>query len=171
MRANRSTRVLVAIGAVAIAVLGSARAAWSHPLHTTLTDISIDASGTMQLTIRAFADDFGTAVARHAGRARPSDYQLPDPDIAAYVSSALQVQDAGGHPAAVIWGGQRRAGDVIWVTMRVPSVRDLQGVKVSSSLLGELFDDQVNIVQTLLAGRRHSVLFTASDGHRARSIL
>jgi hypothetical protein len=159
------------IGAVTLAVLGSASAASSHPLHTTLTDISIDASGTMQLTIRAFADDFATVVARNARRSRPMDYRLPDVDIAAYVSSALQVQDAGGRPAPLIWGGQRRAGDVIWVTMRVPSVRDLRGVKVASALLGELFEDQVNIVQTQLAGRRHSVLFTASDGHRARSIL
>jgi len=47
----------------------------------------------------------------------------------------------------------------------------LRGVKVASSLLAELFEDQVNIVQTQLAGRRHSVLLTASDGHRARSIL
>ena len=163
---------LVSVGAAMIMLfLGSVRVAWSHPLHTTLTDISIDASGTMQLTIRAFADDFATVVARHAGRSRPADYRLPDADIAAYVLSAMQVRDAGGHPAAMIWGGQRRAGDVIWVTMRVPSVRDLRGVQVASSLLDELFEDQVNIVQTQLAGRRHSVLFTASDGHRARSIL
>ncbi len=162
----------MAIGvAVTTLSLGSARAAWSHPLHTTLTDISIDASGTMQLTIRAFADDFATVVARHAARSRPADYRLPDADIAAYVSSAIQVRDAAGHAAPMIWGGQRRAGDVIWVTMRVPSVRDLRAVQVASSLLGELFEDQVNIVQTQLAGRRHSVLFTASDGHRARSIL
>ena len=152
-------------------VLGTATAAWSHPLHTTLTEISIDASGTMQLTIRAFADDFATVVARNARRPRPADYRLPDADIAAYVSSAVLVQDANGHRAAMLWGGQRRAGDVIWVTMRMPSIHDLRGVKVASSLLGELFEDQVNIVQTQLAGRRHSVLFTASDAHRARSIL
>jgi hypothetical protein len=154
-----------------MALLGSASAAWSHPLHTTLTEISIDASGTMQLTVRAFADDFATVVARNAGRSRPVDYRFPDADIAAYVSSAIRVQDSNGHPTAMIWGSQRRAGDVIWVTMRVPSVRDLRGVKVASSLLAELFEDQVNIVQTQLPGRRHSVLFTASDGHRARSIL
>jgi hypothetical protein len=166
------TRLAIAVGVAAAAmVFGSAQLAWSHPLHTTLADISIDASGTMQLTIRAFADDFGTAVARHAGRPRPADYQMPDGTIAAYVSSAVHVEDAAGRAAPLIWAGQRRAGDVIWVTMRVPSVRDLRGVKVASALLGELFEDQVNIVQTQFGGRRHSVLFTAGEGHKARSIL
>jgi len=54
--------------------------------------------------------------------------------------------------------------------MRVPSVRALRGVKLASTLLFENFDDQVNIVQTTYDGHRHSMLFTAGDGHQLKPI-
>jgi hypothetical protein len=164
----RSLRII--IGAVLLAVGGSARTAWSHPLHTTLTEIALDADETMQLTIRAFADDFSAVVAKHAGKPRPADYRVADADIASYVAAAVSVEDPSGHRAPLTWGGLRRTGDLMWVTVRVPSVRSLHGVMLASTLLFEVFDDQVNIVQSTYDGRRHSMLFTAGDGRKLKPI-
>ena len=145
--------------------------AWSHPIHTTLTEVVLDpADGTMHFTIRAFADDFSAAVSRHARKPRPADYVVPDADIVTYVSSAVSVADASGKIAPVAWSGSRRAGDVVWVTFKVPTVRALRGVKVASTLLFELYDDQVNIVQTTADGRHHSMLFTAGDGKKLKTL-
>jgi uncharacterized protein DUF6702 len=155
-----------------VAFVASARTAWSHPLHTTLTEIAIDSTdGAMRLTIRAFADDFSAVVARHAGKPRPADYNVSDADIASYVAAAVSVEDASGGRAPLTWGGLRRTGDLMWVTVRVPSVRSLRGVKVATTLLFEVFNDQVNIVQANAEGRRHSVLFTAGDGRKLKTIV
>ena len=43
----------------------------------------------MRLTIRAFADDFSGVVARHSGKPRPADYNVPDTDIASYISATV----------------------------------------------------------------------------------
>jgi len=156
---------------VCAAIAVDTRTAWTHPLHTTLTEIVLDsADGTMRLTIRAFAEDFSAVVAKHAGRPRPADYNVPAPDIASYVASTVFVEDPNGNHAPLAWIGLRRTGDLMWITMRVPSVRSLRGVKLSSTLLFEHFDDQVNIVQTTYDGHRHSMLFTAGDGRRLKPI-
>jgi len=113
---------------------------------------------------------FSAVVAKHAGRLRPADYNVPAADIAAYVASAVSVEDPNGKHAPLVWVGLRRTGDLMWITMRVPSVRALRGVKLASTLLFENFDDQVNIVQTTYDGHRHSMLFTAGDGHQLKPI-
>ena len=61
-------------------------------------------------------------------------------------------------------------GDLMWVTVRVPSVRSLRGVKIATTLLFEIFDDQVNIVQATSDGHRRSMLFTAGDGRKLKAI-
>jgi hypothetical protein len=88
----------VVLGVVAMTLAG-ARVAWSHPLHTTLTEIALDSTnGAMRLTIRAFADDFSAVVARHAGKPRPADYRVSDTDVASYLAAAVSVEDAAGRP-------------------------------------------------------------------------
>jgi hypothetical protein len=164
-------RLVAMLAVVALALALETRLAWSHPLHTTLTDVAIDSTdGTMRLTIRAFVDDFSAAVARHAGKPRPADYQVLDTDVASYVTATVAVEDPSGRRAPMIWGGSRRTGDLMWVTVRVPSVRSLRGVKLTSALLFDVFSDQVNIVQTMHEGRRHSTLFTAGDGRALKAI-
>jgi len=161
----------LAVGIAVVGALAGVRTAWSHPIHTTLTEVALDAAdGTMHFTIRAFADDFSAAVAKHVRKQRPADYVVPDSDVVLYVTSAVSVEDASGKRAPVAWGSSRRTGDVVWVTFKVPSVRTLRGVKIASALLFELYDDQVNIVQTSAEGRHRSTLFTTSDGKRLKSL-
>lgn len=166
-RIHRVARL--AIGVVVVGLVAGVRTAWSHPIHTTLTEVALDPSdGTMHFTIRAFADDFSAAVSKHAGKPRPADYVVPDADVVAYVSSAVSVVDVSGKRVPVAWSGSKRAGDVMWVTFKVPAVRALRGVKLGSSLLFELYADQVNIVQTTAEGRHHSMLFTSGDGQKLK---
>src|SRR5689334_4765252 len=79
--------------ALAVAVapfVSGARTSWSPPLHTTRPGIALgSADGRMRLTIRAFADDFSAAVAKHAGKPRPADYRVPDADILSYIASVV----------------------------------------------------------------------------------
>ena len=162
----------LAIGIAVVGTMAGVRTAWSHPIHTTLTEVALDpADGTMHFTIRAFADDFSAAVSKHVRKPRPADYVVPDADIVAYVTSAVSVEDGSGSRAPVMWSGSRHAGDVVWVTFKVPSVRALRGVKIASALLFELYDDQVNIVQTTTTeGRHRSMLFTTGDGRKLKSL-
>jgi uncharacterized protein DUF6702 len=165
------TRRLVALLAASLAIAVTPSLSWSHPLHTTLADVSIESDGSLRLLLRAFADDFSAAVARHAGKPRPADFVVADPDVAAYMARTVAIQDSDGRTVPLVWAGSRRTGDLMWITMRAPGVRSLKGVRVVYSTLFDAFPDQVNILQANENGRRHTVLFTASDGRSWKPIL
>ena len=165
------TRRLLAGLAAALGIALTPALSWSHPLHTTLAEVSIDSNGSCRVTLRAFVDDFSAAVARHAGKPRPSDFAVADADVASYVSSTIVIQGPDGRTVPLVWAGIRRTGDVVWITVVASGVRSLKGVRFVYSTLFDTFPDQVNILQANDNGRRHTVLFTASDGRTSKTIL
>lgn len=143
----------------------------AHPLHTTFTDVAIDsARGGLRLTLRVFADDFGTAAMRHARLPAPAEGPLFERAAARYITSRVQLLDAGGRVTSLEWGGARREGETILLTLFAPGVRSLSGLRIANSLMFELFDDQINIVRTV-SGERRTLLFTKRDAGRVKALV
>lgn len=152
------------------AIAASARVASAHPLHTTLVQLTYDErTRTMESSIRVFASDFAAAVAKRKGVTAPSADLVSDHDAMTYVSATFLVSDASGHAVPLAWCGSRRAGDVLWLCVRVMNTAPPNAVMISDQMLCELFDDQVNIVQTTEGAKRASMLFTKGD--RAKSAM
>jgi len=164
------SRLLATLMAL-LAICSTPALSWSHPLHTTLADVSIGTDGSLCVTVRAFADDFSAAVARHAGKPRPANFAVADADVASYIAATVVIQDLNGRRVPLEWSGARRGGDLLWITVRASGIRSLHGVRVAYSTLFESFPDQVNILQSNENGRRHTVLFTASDGRVLKPIV
>ena len=144
--------------------------AHSHPLHTTLTEVSLAPDGQLQIVLRAFVDDFSAAVAGHSGPMSPPIATPTDSAIARYLGGAVSVSDAAGRRVALSVVGTRRSGDLLWITLRAPVAGGATGVRLTNRVLFERYDDQVNIVQTSVAGRRQTLLFTKRDGDAAKAI-
>ena len=144
------------------------RAAYAHPLHTTLTEITEDrAHGVVRATIRVFADDFGTAVTRSV-RGRPlAAGPLWDAAALAYVASVFGFSDGAGRNLPVRSCGTRRTADLLWICVESTSREGLAPLKVRNGILSDLFDDQVNVVQGTIGGSRRSLLFTKGDRPKA----
>ena len=139
----------------AIVLLFMALAA--HPLHTTLTQLAYrDADRSVEVTIRVFADDFRAALPR----------DVTDSAAAAYLRSAFTLSDPAGRPLAVVWCGMKRTGDLLWLCLRAAAPRGLSGLRVRVALLFDRYEDQINIVQAILEGRRVALLFTRGDASK-----
>ncbi len=148
-------RAAVTAGAVAL-----------HPLHTTLTELSYRAAdGTVEVSVRAFADDFRMAAARYAGVGAPGG-DLPESTAFAYLAATLTLTGPEGRPVALSSCGVRRTGDLVWLCLRGSAPRGLAGVRVDVRLLCELYSDQINILQASYGGRRTSLLFARGDAAR-----
>ena len=156
--------------AMLAAVGVSASSAHSHPLHTTLTEVSLAPDGELQIVLRAFVDDLSAAVAGHPAPMSPPIATPTDSAIARYLGGAVRVSDAAGRRVALAVVGTRRSGDLLWVTLRAPVAGGAAGVHLTNRVLFERYDDQVNIVQTSIAGRRQTLLFTKRDGAAAKAI-
>ena len=148
------------------AALATMAIVW-HPLHTSLTEITYSATDhRAHIIVKLFADDFANAVARRTSSQMTATGPLPDASMLAYVRSYFIVTDKANHAIPLEWGGSRRAGDLIWVTLTVPTP-GLSGVHVQNRLMMDMFPDQANIVQAVYDGQRQSLLFTGGDGPKA----
>ena len=169
---RRGARALRTIGIsawCAAVSLGASRSV-AHPLHTTLVQITYDAKGgVLEGSIRVFAGDFAAAVAKHAGAATPNDDRVSDAAAFAYVSSTFRLSDAAGHAMPLTWCGSRRANDLLWLCVRSANAPAPTALKLSDQMLSELFDDQINIVQSVAGDKHASMLFTKGDG--AKSVM
>jgi len=130
----------------------------AHPLHTSLAAVRYDArAAEVQVSLRVFTDDF----ARAAGAK-----SVEEAGTMAYIARQFVLATTDGSRLPITWCGVRREGDLSWICLRARTPTAVHGLRLSNRLLVEHFDDQVNIVQVELDGRRTSYLFTRRDGPR-----
>ena len=133
--------------------------AYAHPIHTTLTKVSVERN-VITLNVRAFADDFSTTVAKFAGRPMPADSSVSPTEVLRYVQSFFKVTTASGTPVVLESCGIRRANELYWLCFRARIPSGSQGARVRNQMLTELHADQVNIVQMEPPAARRTMLFT-----------
>ena len=153
----RSLRRMLRHALLGVAV--AARVAQAHPIHTTLTVITPDANGAT-FSVRAFADDFSSVVARFVGKTPPKDSSALDVDVTRYVGAHFTVANAAGMPIVLQPCGVRREKELYWICFRVVLPNSARGAKIRNQMLTELHSDQVNIVQVENKGARKTMLFT-----------
>lgn len=156
-------RLALGIGLVAGPLAGRV-----HPMHTTLTVVTVADNGALAISVRTFADDFGAAARAHSGeRAVASAPQLPaESAMEAYARTGLRVAN-DGRMVPLAWCGARPDGDVVWLCFSAPAGTAGPSTRMLSALMFDRFDDQVNIVQVVRDGRRQSILFTKNAPAKA----
>jgi hypothetical protein len=144
------------------------REARAHPLHTTLVQLTYDQrSQVLTGSIRVFAGDFAAAIAKRGGTKAPDDDRVTDAAAFTYVNGTFRLTDAAGHPVMLEWCGSRRVNDLLWLCVRAPRTGAPSTLQLSDQMLCELFDDQINIVQTVSGEKHTSALFTKGDGAKS----
>jgi hypothetical protein len=148
-----------------IMLVATVRQADAHPLHTTLVQLTYDERAhVLDASIRVFAGDFAAAVAKRTRAAMPNGDRVADADARVYLSNTFRVVDAAGREVTLQWCGSRRAGDVLWLCVRATGIASASTLTLSDQMLCELFDDQINIVQSVAGEKHTSTLFTKGDG-------
>ena len=128
-----------------------------HPLHTTLAVVTLARDGRVDVSLRAFVDDYTAAAQAHARGATVTDDVL-----ARYALSSFILRDAHGNPIRLQSCGVRFEADLVWICLK-GAARPATRLRAMNTMLFETFADQVNIVQVVRDGRRASVLFTRGD--------
>ena len=132
-----------------------------HPMHTTVTElVQPDPRSPAAVQLRVFADDFQAAVPLQG-------HAEADSAMARYLRGNFALVDREGRPVRLAWVGAERSGDVILLRLRGDVPGGLAGARVASLVLCERFEDQVNIVRAVYAGRTATLLFTRGDASKA----
>ena len=129
-----------------------------HEIHSTLTVARVT-TGSLELRVRVFADDLARVVALHAGRAVPNDSSVRAPELARYVAEHLGAFGPSGERFTLESCGIERVREVYLLCYRtVEEARPV--VMLRNSMLTDLHDDQVNVVQVITGAARRSHLLT-----------
>jgi hypothetical protein len=132
----------------------------AHPMHTTVTEVvQEDARGHLSIQVRMYLDDLRAAVPLPAGSA--------DSAMARYLRGTFALADRAGRPVRLTWAGAESTGDVILLRLRGEVPGGLAGARVTSLVLCERFEDQVNVVRVEYVGRTTTLLFTRGETAKA----
>jgi len=130
----------------------------AHPMHTTVTEVvQEDARGVVSIQVRAYVDDLRAAVPSPDGTADA------DSAMARYLRTTFALADRTGRPVRLTWVGAEPTGDVVLLRLRGEVPGGLAGSRVTSLVLCERFEDQVNVVRSEYAGRTTTLLFTRGE--------
>jgi hypothetical protein len=131
-------------------------------MHTAVAELTQeDARGTTLVQIKVFEDDLQAAVPL------PPDAAGVDSARARYLRGVFALADRTGRPVRLAWVGAERAGDVVLLRLRGRVPGGLTGARVTSLVLCERFEDEVNVVRAAYDGRTETLLFTPGESSKA----
>ncbi len=133
------------VGLAAVVLLSAAE--W-HPVHAARVEV-LGIGHDVRATVLVYEADFP------AGN-RPEA-------IGAYLARTVVVRDAAGRTIELTPTQVTTEGDRLRISLRGFAVAGLRNGRVAATLLQERFDDQVNVVEARIDGRRRTLVFLAGE--------
>ena len=136
-----------------------------HEFHTSLAQVHYNQSSqSFEVTLRVFTDDLEAALTLLNSNAKVTiDAPQADKLIEQYLTKNLVFLDKQNQQKALSFIGKEVEVDVTWIYAEV-SVPDLpSGMRLQNSVLTELFNDQVNIVNFKYLTTIRTFMFKSSE--------
>lgn len=132
-----------------------------HPIHISVCDIEYDPpTQALQVTHRLFLDDLESAINTRHGLymdiAKPEDMAERDSLVQHYLLSNFEVS-VDGRRLEKTFIGVEIVDDVLYGYIEIVSVKKFKQIRVTDSVLMELFDDQVNLVHVKYNNKTRSL--------------
>jgi hypothetical protein len=148
-----------------LVVGASAPKALGHRYHTSVTRLEYNAEERLvEITVRTFADDLEAIVSTRAGKiARLDGSQAADTLLFAYLRSVFQLK-SGVQKVELQWIGMELKGNTALIYLQARMPEDRSKTSLQNTLLFDLFEDQINIVNVLDKGKKASLVFKRGEG-------
>ncbi|MFC3561593.1 DUF6702 family protein [Pedobacter jamesrossensis] len=131
-----------------------------HPLHVSTTEVNFNSKDkTLEISSRIFSDDFeailGKLYKQKTDLANPALKTQMDALVRKYMLSHLQVK-ANGKPVSLNYIGFEIDHEATNIYMEAEKISSLKSAEVSSTILYDMFDDQMSIVHLVKGATRKS---------------
>ena len=138
----------------------------THPVHTSITQMQYNAAEkTFEVSLRVFTDDLEEALTKENNnqRVRLSDKDANGPLVERYVRKHFGLTSASRQRKPFRYLGKEQEVDATWIYVEVPYNEPVQGSLLQQSMLMDLFDDQMNLVNVSYLTEKKTVLFRKSN--------
>ncbi len=144
-----------------------------HKVHVSVAQIEHNPKAqAVEIVIRVFADDLEIALSQHAKRRVKIDPATASKDkqlgqtVIAYLRDNFQLKTKAGRPVALSWVGLEWQTDMFWLYVEGKLPSGLEGTQLRNKVFNELFEDQVNIVNSKIDGKQIGLMFDPKDEFR-----
>jgi hypothetical protein len=141
-----------------------------HKFHVSNSQIEYNpTTQAAEIIIRVFADDFENALSKHAGRSVKPDAasngrsQANASLILGYLNQQFTLKTKAGKPVKLTWIGLEAQADMYWLFLEGKIAGGMEGAQLRNRIHCELFDDQVNVVNTKFQGKQFGHMFEPQD--------
>lgn len=131
-----------------------------HPFHVSVVEINHNSQEkTLEISCKIFTDDFEKILAKnYAAKVdliNPPDKAAMDSLVKKYLMSHLSIA-SDGKPVRLNYLGFEHVKEAVFVYIEVENIPHVQKMAVSTNLMYDQFEDQVNIIHVIVNGNRKS---------------
>lgn len=138
----------------------------AHPVHTSVTQMQYNAKDkAFEVSLRVFTDDLEEALSKenNTQRVRLNDQDTNGPLLERYLRKHFGLIGASRQPRPFQYIGKEQEMDATWIYVEIPYNETVQGSRLHHSVLMELFDDQINLVNVSYLSEKKTVLFRKNN--------
>jgi hypothetical protein len=141
-------------------VLMSGRKPVPHPFHVSVVEINHNAADkTLEISCKIFTDDFEKVLAQNyktkVDLINPPNKAAMDSLVKKYIFSHLSVK-ADGKPIKLQYLGFENESEAAFSYIEVENISAVKKIEVTTNIMHDIFTDQVNIIHTIVGGKRIS---------------
>jgi len=138
----------------------------AHDFHTSLAQIQYNKNThSFEVSLRVFTDDLEAALTKENNNHKVgiADIKLADSLIEIYVNKHLSILTKQNQKKPMTFVGKEIEVDVTWIYVEFSASGDLEGLRIQNSILTDLFNDQVNIVNLNYLRKTSTFLFKSGQ--------
>jgi hypothetical protein len=118
-----------------------------HDIHVSSTEIYINNSGALEITIKTFYDDLQASLGLIPGEELPADYTSSDELIQKFVNENLYIH-ANDKPIALKFEEATITNPAVWISVSSPyNFKSGDRLEVFNHILISIYSDQQNILK------------------------
>lgn len=138
-----------------------------HPFHVSVIEINHNAADkTLEISCKIFTDDFEKILAKNyktkVDLINPSDKAPMDSLVKKYILSHLVIS-ANGKPVSLHYLGFENDQEAAYGYIEVEDIPVLNKINISTNIMYDQFEDQVNIMHVMVNGNRKSTKLNFPD--------
>ncbi len=131
-----------------------------HPFHVSVIEVNHNAADrTLEISCKIFTDDFEKILAKNykakVDLINPPNKPAMDSLVKKYLFSHLTIK-ANGKPVTFSYLGFENESEAAYGYIEVENVSSVSKLEISTNIMFDLFDDQMNIMHVTVGGNRKS---------------